>query len=60
MTFSGTLARVNNALNNLVYKSSLSYLGLDFININAEDPGPGTLATDNAEIQVLVVDNLAL
>ena len=56
MTFSGTLARVNNALNNLVYKSSLSYLGLDFININAEDPGPGTLATDNAEIQVLVVD----
>jgi ELWxxDGT repeat protein len=56
MTFSGSLARVNNALNNLVYKSSLSFLGLDFIRINVSDPGPGTLATDNAEIQILVQD----
>jgi len=54
MTFTGSLARVNNALNNLIYKSKVEFLGLDFIYLNVSDPGPGTLATDNAEIQVLV------
>lgn len=52
MTFSGTLQRVNNALASLRYRSEFTFLGLDFIDIQVSDPGPGTLATDNDEIRV--------
>ncbi|WP_199247280.1 DUF4347 domain-containing protein [[Phormidium] sp. ETS-05] len=39
MTFSGTLADIHNALNNLVYQSNANYSGADTINIVVNDLG---------------------
>ena len=57
MTFSGTLANVNTALNGLVYHSDDDFVGNDILNISIDDDGntgPGGVLSDSDFVTIQV------
>ena len=54
MSFFGTLAAVNPALSNMKYTSEVGYYGPDAVSIAVTDTAQGSVATDNAQIQIQV------
>jgi Ca2+-binding RTX toxin-like protein len=60
MTFSGTIAAINAALNGLVYRGNLNYEGSDTLSVSTSDlgaTGTGNVLTDNDSVAITLADD---